>query len=115
MNTRNWKWLVAGLIAGLSALQAWDSGAFSAGVGPLISTLAVTAAMIPAAALLLSDRGGVHAGAVLVAGALLLTARLVSPVPLPELLLAAAFSGVVLLTWGPLHERLLRAGAADAR
>jgi len=116
MNTRTWKWLAAGLIAGLSALQAWDSGAFSAGVGPLISALAVTASLIPAASLLLSERRGVHAGAVLAAAALLVTARVVAPVPLPELLLAAVFGGIVLLVWGPLNERWLRAGrVADAR
>lgn len=111
MTTRNWKRLAAGLIVLLGSLQAWDSGAFSAAAGTVATVLAGLGVAVPAAAALLSERRAIHLWAVVASGMLLVAARTVSAVPLPELLLAAFFPTMMLLVWGRLRE--LRLGRSN--
>jgi hypothetical protein len=90
------QWLTAGVILTLGPLQAWDSNAL--GAGRLIVALLATAVAVPAAAALLTTRAALHWVAIGVTAALVVTARIISPIPLPEsglLILIAAFPLIV--------------------
>jgi len=87
--------IVAALAAVLGLLQAWDSGAFSA--GSTILVLVLVAIAIPVATLILFRNGGLALVAVLIAAVLTVVARILSPVPLPELTLAVVFPGMLVV------------------
>jgi len=89
------RWVVAGLIVLLGCLQAWDSGVLAA--GPLVQLLAWTGIAIPAIAALVSASYLGTIAAVSASAVLEIAARVVSPVPLPELLLVSAIAALLLL------------------
>lgn len=86
--------VVAGLIVLLGSLQAWDSGVLAA--GPLVQLLALTGIAIPAMAALVSASYLGTVAAVCASAVLEIAARVVSPVPLPELLLVSMFAALLL-------------------
>ncbi len=87
--------IVAAIAAALGLLQAWDSGAFSAGSTVLV--LVLVAIAIPVATLILLRNGRLALVAVLIAAALTVVGRILSPVPLPELTLAIVFPGMLVV------------------
>lgn len=88
------RWVVAGLIVLLGSLQAWDSGVLAA--GSLVRLLAWTGIAIPAMAALLSATHLGTVAAVCASAVLEIAARVVSPVPLPELLLVSMIAALLL-------------------
>ena len=88
------RWVVASLIVLLGGLQAWDSGVLAA--GPLVQLLAWTGIAIPAMAALVSASYLGTVAAVCASAVLEIAARVVSPVPLPELLLVSMFAALLL-------------------
>ena len=88
------RWVVAGLIVLLGGLQAWDSGVLAA--GPLVQLLAWTGIAIPAIAAVMSSSYVGTVSAVIASAVLEIAARVVSPVPLPELLLVSMFAALLL-------------------
>jgi hypothetical protein len=88
------RWVVAGLIVLFGGLQAWDSGVLAA--GPLVQLLAGTGIAIPATAALLSASSLGTVAAVIASAVLEIAARVVSPVPLPELLLVSVIAALLL-------------------
>jgi membrane-associated phospholipid phosphatase len=89
------KWLLAALALTVSALQAWDSSALTSEGG--VQLLIATAVLLPAATVILSSHAGVRLSAAGAAIALLGIARLVSEAHMPELMLAGAFAGILIL------------------
>jgi hypothetical protein len=87
----------------ISALQAWNAGGFEAGT-PVLA-LVVVAILAPTAAIALTSGPGVQFGAIVCSLVLLTVARIVSPVPLNTLHLAAVFPAVVLIGRRVLLER----------
>jgi len=67
----------------MGTLQLWDSRVFSAGTP--VTAIAVMGLALPVAALMLVDRLDVRAGSVLACAALLLSAKVLAPHPLPAL------------------------------
>jgi hypothetical protein len=88
------RWVVAGLIVLFGGLQAWDSGVLAA--KPLVQLLAGTGIAIPATAALLSASSLGTVAAVIASAVLEIAARVVSPVPLPELLLVSVIAALLL-------------------
>lgn len=88
------RWVVAGLIVLLGCLQAWDSGVLAA--GPFVQVLAWTGIAIPATAALLRASVLGTVAAVIASAVLEIAARVVSPVPLPELLLVSVIAALLL-------------------
>jgi hypothetical protein len=102
--------LLALLAVAVSALQAWDSHALEAS-GPLQLVIAA-AIVVPGAAILGSRRLLVRLVAVGLSAVLLAGVRMASDVPLPELVLAAAFPGILVLLD---HFRTVQSTAGNAR
>jgi hypothetical protein len=94
---------VAGLIALLGCLQAWDSGVLAS--GPLVQVLAWTGIAIPAMAALMRASFLGMVAAVIVSAVLEVTARVVSPVPLPELLLVSVIAALLLFVPAAVRPR----------
>ena len=88
------KWLWAGICVVLGGLQAWDSGVLRADA--TIQALVATALLLPVAALLMTERYELRAGAVAAAFVLLTIGRVVSSVPLPTLHIVAFIPAVVI-------------------
>ena len=89
------RWLLAVLVSGVAALQAWDSHATQA--EGAVQILIAIAIVLPGAAVLASGDSRLRGVAVVCAGVLLTIARFVSAVRLPELTLAALFPAMLLL------------------
>jgi hypothetical protein len=91
----NAAWLYAVVILfPVLVLQAWDSKVLES--SPLVMLLVALAIGFPIAAMLLSSRAGVLGVAFGVSCSLLLVARLISPVPLPDLFVILPPLGVFL-------------------
>jgi hypothetical protein len=88
------KWLWAGICVVLGGLQAWDSGVLRADA--TIQALVATALLLPVAALLMTERYELRAGAVAAAFVLLTIGRVVSSVPLPTLHIVAFIPAVLI-------------------
>jgi hypothetical protein len=82
----------------LGSLQAWDSDVPDGGL--LIVLLVSTAIALPPVTLLTPLKPSYFIGSLIVSFLLLLVARLISPMPLPELFLVLLPSGVGLLYIG---------------
>lgn len=93
----------------VSALQAWDSNALEAS-GP-VQLMIAAAIVTPGLTILRSRQFLVRLVAVGLAAVLLVGARVASDVPLPELVLAAAFPGILVLLD---HFRTVQATARHA-
>jgi hypothetical protein len=93
----------------LGALQAWDSHVLSA--EPNVQLLVALAIVLVPIALLATPRTPAHLAAAATAIAVLALARVVSSVPLPEIVLAALFPAVLVLL---LHARALANHPAPA-
>ena len=89
------RWVLAVLISGVAALQAWDSHATLA--EGTVQILIAIAIVLPGAAVLASGDPRLRGGAVVCAAVLLTIARFLSAVRLPELTLAAFFPAMLLL------------------
>jgi hypothetical protein len=89
------KWLLAVLALTVSALQAWDSNALAAEGG--VQLLIAAAVVLPAAAIVLTSHAGARLAVAGAAVGLLGAARLVSQAHMPELMLAGAFAGILIL------------------
>lgn len=90
-----YRFVLAATTAVLGCLQAWDSGVLLAGA--LVQALVALAIAAPAAAIAATRRRGTQMAAVAAAFALLTVARVLSPVSLNTLHLAAFFPAVVIL------------------
>jgi hypothetical protein len=89
------RWTLALAMASVSLLQAWDSGVLTA--EGFVQGMAAGGALLPAAAVLLTDDPRVRGAAVALAALLLVGARYLSSVHLPELALAAFFPAMLVL------------------
>jgi hypothetical protein len=89
------KWLLAALTLTASALQAWDSNALDAEGG--VQWLIAAGVILPAATVLLSAHAGIRLAAAGAAVVILLGARFLSGVHMPELALAGGFAGILIL------------------
>ena len=87
------RWMLAALIAGVGALQAWDSRILHA--EPFVQ-LIVAAGILLLAAVVWSPRIVVRFSAVIISSALMIGGRMMSDVRLPELGLAAFFPAIIL-------------------
>lgn len=76
------KWIAAALIVLMGALQAWDSGVLAA--PPTIMAMVVVAIAIGLAGVFI-EHDGIRFGIAVLVLAILFTARMISPVRLPEL------------------------------
>jgi hypothetical protein len=76
----------------MGLLQAWDSRVLDA--GPLVMVLVAAAIALPSLALVLTSHTGVYAAAEAGAIALLLVAKVVTPVPLPALGVVAVMTAL---------------------
>ncbi len=86
-------WVVASL--GIGILQSWDSGAFSAGT--LVVALTTAAILLPTIAIAMDIDHGFRIAALVIAGALLVWARMVAPESLNTLHLALSPATVYIL------------------
>lgn len=91
-----WNAIFAGLILGIGLLQLWDSRVHRSTAG--VMALVLVAVALPALAALLFRNPAVYVGATLACATLLLTAKVLSPTPLPALGVVAAFSGGMLVS-----------------
>jgi hypothetical protein len=89
------RWLWTVLLIAASALQAWDSGVL--GADAFVQAVVAVAILIAPLAWGARARYEVQVGAVALAFVLLTVARMVSPVTLPELHLAAFIPAVLIL------------------
>lgn len=87
--------LLALLAVAVSALQAWDSHALEA--SGLLQLVIAVAVVIPALTILRSRNLQIRLAAVGLSALLLVGARIASDAHLPELVLAAAFPGILVL------------------
>jgi hypothetical protein len=87
----------------VSTLQAWDAGGF--GAGGAVLALVVAAILAPVVAIAVPSGPRIQFGAIVCSLVLLTVARIVSPVPLNTLHLAAVFPAVVLIGRRALQER----------
>lgn len=76
------KWIAVGLIVLMGALQAWDSGILAA--PPMITAMVVIAIAMGIAGVFI-EHDGIRFGIAVLVLAVLFTARMISPVRLPEL------------------------------
>src|SRR5574341_2309556 len=94
--------LIAGIVLTIGLLQAWDSHAFAA--GRLIAVMAIAAVVIPATAAIMATRAAIHWVAIVATALLAFGARMLSPIPLPELGLLVVIAAIALLgamQWWP--------------
>jgi hypothetical protein len=96
MDVRLWKLISVPMVL-LAIAQAWDSGVFDA--SSVVIGMVMVAIALPVAAVFLTGRLDIYVGALVLGFVLLLTARLVSSTPLPELFLVLIpFAVLALLT-----------------
>lgn len=105
------KTIVAILILGLGAIQAWDSNVLNA--PSWIIAIVALAIAVPAVALLLTDEPGMLLAAIIAMSLLLLAAKLLSPVPLPALLLVVVLAGVLIIITNQQGPDLPRSPGSD--
>ncbi|MGH2585394.1 MAG: hypothetical protein ACRDJE_10820 [Dehalococcoidia bacterium] len=84
MDVKLWKLIVLPLVL-VALAQAWDSQVFDA--SPLVVGMVLAAIALPIAAIFLTARLDLYCAALVVGFLLLLTARIVSSTPLPDLFL----------------------------
>ena len=101
-------WILATLALAIATLQAWDSHVLL--TDAMTQILVVAAIPLPALAIALARDTRVRLAAVVAAAVLLVIARTVSSVPLPDLTLAAFFPGWIVLFD---HVRMLHEPADD--
>lgn len=89
------RWIAPAVFAVIGVGQAFDSGVRLA-PPPVIAVVAL-AVLIPLLAFALTPKRHVHVIAAVVCGLLTVVARMVSPVPLPELTLIAFVAGVLVI------------------
>ncbi len=87
--------IIAILIIGLGATQAWDSNVLAA--PSWVIALVALAVALPALAVVITDDPGMLLAAIIGMSLLLLAAKLMSPVPLPALLVVAMLAGVLVI------------------
>jgi hypothetical protein len=104
------RWIPAAVFAVVGTAQALDSGVRLAPAA--VIALVAVAVLVPLAAFLLTARRAIHGAAAVVCGILTLAARLLSPVPLPELTLVAWIAGVLVL-FGALSDARRQAPAVQ--
>jgi hypothetical protein len=110
MDVRLWKLIAVPMVL-LAIAQAWDSGVFDA--SPLVVGLVLVAIALPVAAVFLTARLVMYVAALIAGFVLLLTARLVSSTPLPELFLVLIpFAVLALLTGWQRRNAVGRSGGA---
>jgi hypothetical protein len=96
MDMRMWQLIAVPMVL-LALAQAWDSGVFDA--SPIVIGTVIVAIVLPVAAVFLTARLDIYVAALVLGFLLLLTARIISPEPLPELFLALVpFAVLGLLT-----------------
>jgi hypothetical protein len=91
---RMWKWIVVPMVL-LAIAQAWDSHVFDA--SPAVVVMVLGAIALPVAAVFLTARLDIYVATLILGFFLLLTARVVSSTPLPDLFLALIPFAVVAL------------------
>lgn len=101
MNPARIGWSFAALV--VSTLQAWDAGGFAA--GGALAALVIAAILAPVVAIAVPFTHRVEYGAIVCSLALLTVARIVSPVALNTLHLAAILPAAVLVGRRALLER----------
>jgi hypothetical protein len=74
----------------MGTLQLWDSDVFDAGAA--VIAIAVFALLLPIGALLFTERMDLRIGSVVACAALLMSAKVVTPLPLPALGVAAVIA-----------------------
>ena len=89
------KFIWAGIVAVVGALQAWDSGVLRS--TPVVQALVALAIVAPVAVLALTREAGTQAVAIAAAFVLLTVARVLAPAPLPTLHLIAFVPAVILI------------------
>src|SRR5262245_46991633 len=89
------RWTLALAMGVVSVLQAWDSGVLAAEA--FVQGMAAVGALLPAASVLVTDDPRVRGAAVGIAAVILVAARYLSSVHLPELALAAFFPAMLVL------------------
>jgi hypothetical protein len=105
MDMRMWRMIVVPMVL-LAIAQAWDSGVFDA--SPLVIGMVMVAIALPVAAVFLTARLEIYVAALVFGFLVLLTARIVSSTPLPELFLALIPFAVVALLLGLQRRREVR-------
>jgi hypothetical protein len=98
------KSVIAALMLIMGALQAWDSNVLQAGI--LIILMVSVAILIPAILFLLLPKPPYLIGSILLSLALLLVARLISPVPLSGLFLVLLPAAMGFIYVGLLENRI---------
>ncbi len=87
--------ILAGAILAVGSLQTWDSDVLSA--SPPVWILAGVALLVAASApLLTANRAAGWIAAVVLPGLLLVAARMISPIPLPAILIIPVAAGALL-------------------
>ncbi len=104
------RWILAGVIVLVGLSQAWDSDVFTAPPPAWILT-AVAILVAASAPLLNASRAAGWIAAVVIPAILLTAARMLSPHPLPALLVIVVAAGALL--WG--NEVLERREAEEGR
>lgn len=89
-------WVAAAL--GVGFIQAWDSGAFSA--GGMVAGLTIAGILLPAISIAARVHHGVRIGALVVASGLLVWARIIAPESLNTLHLSLFPSYIAILIVG---------------
>lgn len=89
------KFIWAGVVAVVGALQAWDSGVLRSAAA--VQALVALAIVAPASALALTREARTQAVAIAAAFVLLTIARVLAPAPLPTLHLIAFVPAVILI------------------
>lgn len=105
MDMRMWKLIVVPMVL-LAIAQAWDSGVFDA--SPVVIGMVLVAIALPVASVFLTARFDAYVGALALGFLLLLTARIVSTTPLPELFLVLIPFAVLALLTGVQRRRAAR-------
>ena len=101
MNATRIGWSIAALA--ISSLQVWDAGGFAAGSS--VTMLVAAAILAPIVAIAVKPTHRVEYGAIVCSLVLLTIARIVSPIALNPLHLAAVFPAAVLIGRRALKQR----------
>jgi hypothetical protein len=111
MDMRMWRLIVVPMVL-VAIAQAWDSGVFDS--SPAVIGMVLVAIALPVTAVFLTARLDAYAGALVLGFLLLLTARIVSTTPLPELFITLVPFAVVALLLGMQRRNAVgRSGSAQ--